>query len=88
MFFTVLAVVLALKVTVYILYFVTWAVFSSFKVTDELQITGLPILKTKIWNLTLKCGDARRINWILLLLLFIGSESASLPYNIASNIIE
>lgn len=54
MFFTVLAVVLALKVTVYILYFVTWAVFSSFKVTDELQITDLPILKKKNLEFDLK----------------------------------
>ena len=54
MFFTVLAVVLALKVTVYILYFVTWAVFSSFKVTDELQITDLPILKKKKLEFDLK----------------------------------
>lgn len=54
MFFTVLAVVLALKVTVYILHFVTWAVFSSFKVTDELQITDLPILKKKNLECDLK----------------------------------
>lgn len=54
MFFTVLAVVLALKVTGYILYFVTWAVFSSFKVTDELQITDLPILKKKNLEFDLK----------------------------------
>ena len=54
MVFTVLAVVLALKVTVYILYFVTWAVFSSFKVTDELQITDLPILKKKNLEFDLK----------------------------------
>lgn len=54
MFFTVLAVVLALKVTVYIRYFVTWAVFSSFKVTDELQITDLPILKKKNLEFDLK----------------------------------
>lgn len=54
MFFTVLAVVLALKVTVYILYFVTWAVFSSFKVLDELQITDLPILKKKNLEFDLK----------------------------------
>lgn len=54
MFCTVLAVVLALKVTVNILYFVTWAVFSSFKVTDELQITDLPILKKKNLEFDLK----------------------------------
>ena len=54
MFFTVLVVALALKVTVYTPYFVTWAVFSSFKVTDELQITGLPILKNKNLEFDLK----------------------------------
>jgi len=54
MFFIVLAVALALKVTVYFLYLVTWAVFSSFKVTDELQITGLPILKKKNLEFDLK----------------------------------
>ena len=82
MFFTVLAVALAFKVAVYILYFVTWAVFSSFKVTDELQITGLPTLKKKIWNLTLKCGDSWRIGYHFCYFSLVLRVQVYLCYNI------